>query len=58
VNGTIETIDGLTDCPSPPAQEVIQTIYEGVGHNSWDSTYDGSAGFDIFEWFLLFQSPS
>tara|TARA_B110000037_G_scaffold218397_1_gene281311 strand:+ start:323 stop:1174 length:852 start_codon:yes stop_codon:yes gene_type:complete len=56
VNGTIQTIDGLADCPSPPAQEVIQTIYEGVGHNSWDATYDGSAGFDIFEWFLLFKS--
>jgi hypothetical protein len=33
---------------------VKKTIYPGVGHNSWDRTYDGSAGHDVFEWLLQF----
>jgi hypothetical protein len=54
VSGTEVPLDQLAGCPSPPAQEVKKTIYPGVGHNSWDRTYDGSEGHDIFEWMLQF----
>ena len=32
--------------------EVRLTIYDGVGHNSWDITYDNS---DIYDWLLSKQ---
>ena len=44
-------------CPKPPAMESKKTIYAGVGHNSWDMTYDGSAGHDPFAWMLGFKKP-
>jgi predicted peptidase len=54
VSGTNVPLDQLAQCPAPPAREVKKTIYPGVGHNSWDRTYDGSAGHDVFEWLLQF----
>jgi len=54
VPGTDVPLDNLAQCPSPPALETKKTIYPGVGHNSWDRTYDGSEGHDIFEWMLQF----
>lgn len=54
VSGTNIPMDGLATCPSPPALENKKTIYPGVGHNSWDMTYDLSAGHDIYTWMLGF----
>ncbi len=54
VSGTNVPLDGLASCPSPPAKEIKKTIYPGVGHNSWDMTYDLSAGHDIYTWMLGF----
>jgi hypothetical protein len=42
------------DCPSPPRQDVVLTIYPGVDHKSWDRTYDLSAGNDVYSWLLGF----
>jgi len=39
-------------CPSPPAKENTKTPLPGVDHNSWDMTYDLSAGHDPFTWML------
>jgi predicted peptidase len=50
----IEPIQRLMDCPSPPRQDVVLTIYPGVDHNSWDRTYDLSAGNDVYSWLLGF----
>lgn len=54
-SGTNIPMDGLADCPSPPRKETKKTIYPGVDHNSWDRTYDGSAGHDIYAWMLSKQ---
>jgi predicted esterase len=54
VSGTNVPMDGLAGCPSPPAKENKKTIYPGVGHDSWDQTYDLSAGNDIYTWMLGF----
>jgi len=34
-----------------------KTIYPGVGHDSWDRTYDLSAG-NIYTWMLRFTHPA
>jgi hypothetical protein len=57
VNGTNVPLDGLMACPHPPALESKKTIYPNVGHDSWDMTYDLSAGNDVFTWMLGFQHP-
>jgi hypothetical protein len=54
VSGTNIPMDGLAACPHPPALESKKTIYPDVGHNSWDMTYSGSAGHDVFTWMLGF----
>lgn len=53
--GTNYPMDNLAACPSPPALETKKTLYPDVGHNSWDRTYDLSAGHDIYTWMLGFQ---
>lgn len=50
--GTTGPISNLRNCDSPPPFDVRQTIYPGVGHNSWRRTYDLSAGHDIYAWML------
>lgn len=55
VDGTNVPLDGLATCPQPPARPSQKTIYPGVGHNSWDMTYDLSAGHDIYAWMLQFS---
>lgn len=50
--GTTGPIGNLLACSSPPPFDVRQTIYPGVGHNSWRRTYDLSAGHDIYAWML------
>jgi len=57
VSGTNEPMDGLAQCPKPPALETKKIIYPGVGHNSWDQTYNLSAGHDIYSWFLAHPKP-
>lgn len=57
VSGTNVPLDGLAACPKPPAMESKKTIYPGVDHNSWDMTYNGSAGHDIYTWMLGFSKP-
>jgi hypothetical protein len=52
VAGTNVPMDGLAGCPSPPRKDAIKTIYPGVGHDSWDQTYDLTAGHDIYTWML------
>lgn len=61
--GSIKPIEKMNACIPPPAVPGKVTIYPGVGHNSWDRTYDGTGmgtedpnydAFDItvFDWFL------
>ena len=50
VAGTRVPVTGLQAC-SPP-RDVEMVIFPGVGHNSWDMTYDGSGGHDIYSWML------
>lgn len=51
-SGSINPINALNACTNPAPIEAKLTIYPGVGHNSWDMTYDGSAGHDIYGWLL------
>ena len=56
-NGSIGPIEALNACTNPAPVEAKLTIYPGVGHNSWDMTYDGSAGHDIYAWMLGYTKP-
>ncbi|NUP11451.1 MAG: hypothetical protein HOW73_35850 [Polyangiaceae bacterium] len=56
-NGSTQPIKALTGCTDPEAVEAKVTIYPDVGHNSWDMTYNGSAGHDIYSWMLGYQHP-
>jgi predicted peptidase len=53
----IDPIQNLIDCPSPPRQDVVLTVYPGVDHDSWTRTYDLSAGNDVYAWLLGFTRP-
>lgn len=53
VEGSIEAMDALSDCPNP--EQRVLTIYEGVAHDSWTQTYDGTAGHDIYAWLGAFR---
>src|SRR5690606_28541368 len=52
IDSLLAETNGVPNCPAPPRQEVMKTIYPGVGHNSWRRTYDLSAGHDIYAWML------
>lgn len=51
-DGSIQPMTNLAQCPSPPRQDARLTVYQGVDHDSWSSTYDLTAGHDIYEWLL------
>ncbi len=55
VSGTSNPITGLQMCDPKPEAEMV--IYPGVGHNSWQMTYDLSAGHDIYAWLLEHYKP-
>jgi predicted peptidase len=55
--GTVEPMNALQECPSPPRQDVALTVYPGIQHDSWSRTYDLSAGHDIYEWLLRYSRP-
>ena len=55
VSGTINPITSLQGCDPKPDAEMV--IYPGVGHNSWQMTYDLSAGHDIYAWLLEHYKP-
>lgn len=57
VSGTTGPINNLLAC-DPPPENILMTIYPGVGHNSWTRTYDLSAGHDIYQWMLKHQRPT
>lgn len=46
-----------TQCPDPKPEAKL-TLYPGVGHNSWNMTYNLKAGHDIYAWLLKYTSPS
>jgi predicted peptidase len=56
-SGSSGPINDLNECTSPAPVEAKLTIYPDVGHNSWDQTYDGSAGHDIYAWLLGHTKP-
>ena len=56
-NKDINTIKEYNACLPTPSPLAKITVYPGVGHNSWTRTYDGSAGHDIYSWFLKFTKP-
>jgi predicted peptidase len=53
--GSIQTMHELETCTDPKPIEPRLTVYPGVGHNSWDRTYDLSADNDIYAWLLSHQ---
>lgn len=57
VSGSINPIENLNECTDPAPIEAKLTVYPGVGHNSWDRTYDLSAGNDIYAWMLGYTHP-
>jgi predicted peptidase len=53
--GSVEPISELETCTDPEPIDVRLTIYPGVDHDSWDRTYDLSAGHDVYAWLLSHQ---
>lgn len=53
VSGSVNPINALNQCQPPPIDAEV-TVYPGVGHNSWDMTYNLSAGHDIYAWLLMY----
>lgn len=67
--GSITPIKDLKNCTPKPGTTPKLTMYPGVGHNSWDRTYDNSgmgkesAQYDpfdmsIFDWFLQYSKKN
>jgi dienelactone hydrolase len=50
--GSVETMNNVLACPSPPRRDARLTTYPGVGHDSWTSTYPVGAAEDIYTWML------
>ena len=53
--GTIVPMHEIKTCTDPKPIDARMTIYKGVDHDSWDRTYDLSAGHDIYAWLLSHQ---
>jgi predicted peptidase len=53
--GTTRPMHELETCTDPKPIDARDTIYQGVGHDSWDQTYDLSSGHDIYAWLLSHQ---
>jgi len=53
--GSIAPMHELQRCTDPKPADARLTVYKGVGHDSWDRTYDLSAGHDVYAWFLSHQ---
>ena len=54
-SGTIRPMHRLEKCTNPKPIDARMTIYDGVDHDSWDRTYDLSAGHDVYAWLLSHQ---
>ncbi len=52
VGGTTNPINNLQACTDPAPIDTSMIIYPGVGHVSWQITYNLSEGHDIYRWFL------
>lgn len=50
--GVVPAVEQLQGCTDPPPVDVRLTVYPDVGHESWDRTYDLSAGHDVYAWLL------
>jgi len=53
--GAIRPMHELERCTDPKPVDARVTVYDGVGHDAWDRTYDLSAGHDVFAWLLSHQ---
>lgn len=40
------------DFTAMPTEQMALTLYDNVGHNSWDRTYSGAAGLNAMEWLI------
>ncbi len=56
-SGSVDPINALDACTNPAAVDAKLTLYPGVGHNSWDQTYNLSSGNDIYAWMLGYTKP-
>lgn len=54
LTGSAKPIKRINSCASPH-EEALLTIYPVEGHDAWTSTYDGSAGHDVYGWMLTHE---
>nr|WKN39054.1 PA14 domain-containing protein [Tunicatimonas sp. TK19036] len=69
-NGSIKAVEIINSCNPKPQPKAKVTIYAGVGHNSWDKTYDLSGmsnktdsqydpyDVNIYDWMLSHKKGS
>lgn len=50
--GTVGIITAINNCKPKPKVAAKYTLYPKTGHNSWTKTYNGSGGYNIYEWML------
>jgi predicted peptidase len=55
--GSVGPITRLEACTDPKPIDVRLTVYPDVGHDSWDQTYDLSAGHLVYAWLLSHLHP-
>jgi predicted peptidase len=56
VYGSIRPITRMkTECGTRVG-DLRLTVLRGVGHDAWDTTFDGSAGFDVWAWLLRHEN--
>ena len=45
-------LTALQACTDPVPVDARLSVFPRVGHDVWDITYNGSAGYDLYDWFL------
>jgi predicted peptidase len=55
--GSIDPINALRRCTDPAPVELRLDVIPDAVHAMWQPIYDGSAGFDIYDWLLSHSKP-
>ncbi|MDQ6844731.1 MAG: T9SS type A sorting domain-containing protein [Bacteroidota bacterium] len=57
-NITRSFVNGINSVPSPPTPLAKMTIFQDVGHNCADSTFNTTYGLHIYNWMLQYSRAS
>ena len=52
LRGDTYPIEALKRCTDPTPTDARLTVFQLAGHDVWTRVYNGTAGYDIFDWML------